>query len=69
MPNRQHLTPANRSARLFGIFALALLTFNYPLVQVFEKGNLLLGIPAIYAYFFITWIALIILIFKTLQER
>ena len=69
MPNHPHFTSSERNVRLLGIFLLALLIFNYPLVRIFGRGQFLLGVPLIYAYFFIAWLMLIGLVFWTLRGK
>ena len=47
--------------RLAALFALGVLLFNYPLVAVFDRPDMVLGIPALYAYLFAAWASLIAL--------
>jgi len=46
--------------RLFGIFLLAALLFNYPIVGLLDKHLLWGFIPLIYIYFFGVWLMIIL---------
>lgn len=61
-PNDQH-------ARLAGIFFLALLVFNFPLLGIFGKGQQLLGIPILYIYIFAVWLGIIFLLFINVRKQ
>lgn len=50
------------SRRLFAIFLLGCLLFNYPLVSLFNLNTFWLGVPLLYLYMFTVWILLIILV-------
>ena len=58
-----------RGQRLAALFLLGLLLFNYPLLAVFNVPGTLLGIPVLYAYFFIAWAALIALMALVVERR
>ena len=45
--------------RLAALFALGCLLFNYPLVAVFDRPGMFLGVPLLYAYLFGAWVLLI----------
>ena len=51
--------PGRRGPRLVGLFALGCLLFNYPLVVLFDRSEMVLGVPLLYAYLFAAWAALI----------
>ena len=56
------MAPASvRTARLVGLFLLALLLFNYPLLAVFNRDGAVFGVPVLYAYLFAAWSAVIAL--------
>jgi len=56
------VAPASvRTARLVGLFLLALLLFNYPLLAVFNRDGAVFGVPVLYAYLFAAWSAVIAL--------
>ncbi|MGB5079571.1 MAG: hypothetical protein WBO23_02380 [Burkholderiales bacterium] len=58
-----------RGQRLAALFLLGLLLFNYPLLAVFNVPGTLLGIPVLYAYFFLAWAALIALMALVIERR
>ena len=53
-------TTSAAPARLVGLFLLAVLLFNYPLLAAFGAGSIG-GIPLIYVYLFAAWLAVIVL--------
>jgi hypothetical protein len=58
-----------RGQRLTALALLGLLLFNYPLLAVFNVPGTLLGIPVLYAYFFLAWAALIALMALVIERR
>ncbi len=50
-----------RAARLVGLFLLAVLLFDYPLLAAFSTSGTVLGVPLLYAYLFAAWFAVIAL--------
>ena len=57
-----------RGQRLAALCLLGLLLFNFPLLAVFNVPATLLGIPVLYAYFFIAWGALIALMTLVIER-
>jgi len=53
--------------RLVGLFLLGVLIFNFPLLSLFNRPILILGIPALYLYLFAAW-SLIILVMLLLSR-
>lgn len=51
----------DRVYRLFGIFFLTFVLFNFPFLYIAGKVSYLLGIPVIYVYIFSVWLLVIIL--------
>jgi hypothetical protein len=47
--------------RLVGLFLLGILLFNFPLLTLFNRPALALGIPVLYLYLFAAWSLLILL--------
>ena len=41
--------------RLVGLFLLGMLLFNFPLLSLFNRQVLAMGIPVLYLYLFVTW--------------
>ncbi len=58
-----------RGQRLAALCLLGLLLFNYPLLAVFNVPGTLLGVPVLYAYFFIAWAALIALMALVIEHK
>lgn len=54
--------------RLVGLFALALLLFNFPLLALWDRDATLAGVPLFPAALFIVW-ALLIAALAWLMER
>jgi hypothetical protein len=48
-----------KGQRLVALFLLGALLFNYPLLQLFARGDMVFGVPLIYCYTFSAWAALI----------
>jgi len=48
-----------KGQRLLALFFVGCLLFNYPVLQLFSKEGLIWGIPVLYAFIFVSWIALI----------
>ena len=55
--------------RLVALCLLGFLLFNYPILAVFNHPGTLFGIPALYAYIFIAWGALIALMAWVIERR
>lgn len=47
--------------RLVGLFLLGMLLLNFPLLSLFNRPVLALGIPVFYLYLFATWLLIIFL--------
>jgi hypothetical protein len=47
--------------RLAGLFLLGMLLFNFPLISLFNRPVLTLGIPVLYLYLFAAWLLIIFL--------
>jgi hypothetical protein len=65
-------SPASRELkgpRLVALFLLGVLMFNYPLLQLFARDGMLLGIPLLYCYVFCAWAVLIGLIALVVERR
>jgi hypothetical protein len=48
-----------KSQRLVALCMLGMVLFNFPILALFNVPGTLLGVPALYAYIFIAWAALI----------
>jgi len=58
-----------RGQRLAALCLLGFLLFSYPLLAVFNVQETVLGIPVLYAYFFVAWAALIALMALAVERR
>ena len=59
---------SRKRQQLVGLFLLGCLLFNYPLITLFDRPVLVLGVPLLYAYLFGAW-ALIIALVAAIVER
>jgi len=59
---------ASRGPRLFCLFALGVLLFNYPLLALFNLPRHIFGVPLLYAYLFIVWALLILLVARVVDR-
>jgi hypothetical protein len=60
---RPHLT----GQRLAAIFLLGAALFNYPLLSLFDRPGEMFGLPLLYAYLFLAWLLLIVLMAVTIE--
>jgi hypothetical protein len=51
-----------KGQRLAALCMLGALLFNFPILALFNVSGDLLGVPVLYAYVFIAWAALIVLL-------
>lgn len=54
--------------RLVAAFVLGVLLLTYPLLSLFNREQMLFGIPVLYIYIFVVW-ALLIGLFAFIVER
>ena len=50
-----------KGQRFVALCMLGMVLFNFPILALFNVPGTLLGVPALYAYLFIAWAALIAL--------
>ncbi len=53
----------NRNAKLIGLFMLMVLLFNFPILPLFGKQQLIFGLPVLYVYIFVVWLAIIVAVY------
>ncbi len=58
-----------KGQRLAALFLLGVLLFNYPLLQLFARDGMILGLPVLYCYVFSAWAALIGLMALVVEHR
>ena len=54
--------------RLICIFLLGEVLFNFPILDLFNVGATLLGIPVLFAYIFLAWAVLIALMYLAIER-
>ena len=59
----------SKSQRLVALAMLGCLLFNYPLLALFSNRGFVFGIPLLYAYLFVSWGLLILLIAMVVEAR
>jgi len=59
---------SRKRQQLVGLFLLGCLMFSYPLITLFDRPVMVLGVPLLYAYLFGAW-ALIIALVALIVER
>lgn len=57
-----------RGQRLICIFLLGVVLFNFPILALFNVGATLFGIPLLFAYLFLAWAALILLMYLAIER-
>ena len=57
-----------RGQRLICIFLLGVVLFNFPILALFNVGASLFGIPVLFAYLFLAWAALILLMYLAIER-
>jgi hypothetical protein len=55
--------------RLVLLAVLAFALFNYPLLSLFDVDAIVLGVPLVWLYIFVSWGVLIVLVGVTTRER
>lgn len=58
----------HRSQRLVCIFLLGVVLFNFPVLALFNVGTTLFGVPLLFAYLFLAWAALILLMYLAIER-
>ena len=56
------ITEPTRTKRLIGLFLLGYLLFSPPIISLFNRPQMILGIPLLYGYIFAAWVLLIVLV-------
>jgi hypothetical protein len=59
---------ASNAQRLVALFLLGCLLFSYPFLALFNVGGTVAGIPVLYAYLFIVWALLIVLMILIVER-
>lgn len=57
-----------KGERMIALCMLGCVLFNYPILALFNVPGVFLGVPVLYAYIFVTW-ALLILLMAWIAEK
>lgn len=57
-----------KAQRLVALFLLGCVLLNYPLLSLFNRSGMVLGIPLVYAYAFASWALLIGLLVLVVEK-
>lgn len=55
--------------RLVAVFLGGWIVFNYPVLSLFDRAATLLGIPLVFAYLFLAWAVLILLMAWVVERQ
>ena len=58
-----------KGQRLIALFILGCLLFNYPVLSLFNVAAEAFGVPVLYAYIFVAWMLLIVLMALAAESR
>ena len=61
--------PESRAQRLVALCLLGFVLFNFPVLALFNVPEAVFGVPVLYAYIFIAWTALIVLMAWVAERR
>lgn len=54
------MTRSDRVYRLLGVFLMAAILLNFPIIGIFNTKMLIVGFPLLYLYLFFIWVLIII---------
>ena len=57
-----------KGQRLVAAFVIGALLFSYPILSLFNRPQLIFGVPTLYVYLFVTW-AVLIALYAFIVER
>lgn len=58
--------PSPRQPRLVALFLFGVLLFNYPLLALWSRHELVFGIPVLYVYIFGAWALFVVLLARAI---
>lgn len=61
--------PNVKGERLVALFLLGFLLFNYPVLALFNRPDMVFGVPVLYAYVFGAWALFIVLLACVIEKR
>jgi hypothetical protein len=59
---------SSRGQRLICVFLLGVVLFNFPILALFNVANTVFGVPVLYAYIFLAWALLILLMYLAIEH-
>ena len=63
------LLMASKQSKFIGIFVLALVLLNFPLLGIFKRASTVGGIPSIFIYLFVIWLAIILFMRQNVEGK
>ncbi len=60
--------PTSLKWKLFGLFFMGIVLFNFPILKLFALNKLILGIPALLFYLLVIWVAYIFILKKIVDS-
>lgn len=60
---------SGRSEKLLIVFAIFLLLFNYPILNIADRKERWMGMPLLYLYLFMTWAIMIFTIWRIVRVK
>jgi len=60
---------SRRLQKLLGLFVLALVLFNHPVLSIFNREIFIAGIPLLFFYLFIAWFFIVFLLIVVIERR
>jgi type IV secretory pathway VirB3-like protein len=61
--------PNVKRQRLVALFLLGNVLFNYPLLALFNRPDMVFGIPVLYVYIFGAWAVFIALLARVVEKK
>jgi hypothetical protein len=58
-----------KGQKLFFVFLLFLVLFNFPLMSIFNTNRLIMGLPLLYLYLFFIWALLIAVLYLIVRRK
>lgn len=69
MQQVKFLMSSDQNSKLVGLFFGALIIFTFPMIQIFGKEGFVFGVPVLYVYIFVVWLAVILLIRQIFKKK
>jgi hypothetical protein len=60
--------PNVKGERLVALFLLGIVLFNYPMLALFNRPDMVFGIPVLYAYVFGAWALFIVMLARVVGK-